>query len=215
VGVLLGEFVVRHRAERQVLESEVRLRTLSRRLLDSQDAERRTLAAELRDAVVRPLAAAQADLGAARREAPLTAARELAAPLRPDALEDHGLLAALRTQAVRFERRTRIPVTVAGVEDAAPLHPRVETVLFQIARDALDNVVRHARARSVLVELEVADSAVTLTILDDGCGFAADAARAPGRCGIELMQERAASIGGRLRVQSSPGQGTRVTVRAR
>jgi PAS domain-containing protein len=215
VGVLLGEFVVRHRAERQVLESEVRLRTLSRRLLDAQGAERRTVAAELRDAVVRPLAAAHADLGAARLAAPLAAARELVAQLRPDALEDHGLLAALRTYAARFQRRTRIPVTVAGVEDAAPLHPRVETVLFQIARDALDNVARHARARSVLVELEVADSAVTLTILDDGCGFAADTVPGPGRCGIELMHERAASIGGRLRVLSSPGQGTRVTVRAR
>jgi signal transduction histidine kinase/integral membrane sensor domain MASE1 len=214
-GVLLGEFIVRRRAEDQASASEVRLRTLSRRLLDAQDAERRTVAAELRDAVVRPLAAARADPGAGYLEAPLAAARELAAQLRPDALADYGLLAALRAYAARFERRTRIPVAVIGAEDAEPLHPRVESVLFQIARDALDNTARHARARSAAIELEITRGAVALTIRDDGCGFAVDADRAAGRCGIELMRARAASIGARLRIDSSPGQGTRVAVRAR
>lgn len=213
VGVLLGEFIVRQRAEGQARESETRLRVLSRRLLDAQDAERRWLAAELRDTVVRPLAAAHADLGAPRLEAPLASARELLAQLRPEALEDYGLLAALRTHAARFERRTRIPVSVIGAEDAEPIPPRLETVLYQIARDALDNVARHARAQNAAIELEITGGAVTLTIRDDGRGFTPVEAQAPGRWGVALMRERAGAIGARLRIESSPGQGTRVTVR--
>ena len=215
VGALLGEFIMRSRAQQRVQASEERLRELTRRLLDAHDAEHRQVAAELRDAVARPLAAAHADLGAARLEAPLAAVRDLITQLRPASLEDYGLLAALRAHAARYERRTGIRVAVIGAEDAAEIDARVETALFQIARDALDNVSRHGRAQSAVIELEVAGGTVGLSIRDDGCGFDVHAARRPNAWGILLMRERAAAIGARLRVASQPGRGTEVSIRVR
>jgi PAS domain S-box-containing protein len=215
VGALLGEFIMRSRSQQSVQASQERLRELTRRLLDAHDAERRQVAAELRDAVARPLAAAHADLGAARLEAPLAAARDLIAQLRPASLEDYGLLAALRAHAVRYERRTGIRVAVIGAEDAAEIDARVETALFQIVRDALDNVARHARAQSAVIELDAAGGTLALSIRDDGCGFDLQAARRPNAWGIVLMRERAAAIGARLRVASQPGRGTEVSIRVR
>jgi PAS domain S-box-containing protein len=215
VGALLGEFIMRSRTQQRVRESEERLRELTRRLLDAHDAERRQVAAELRDAVARPLAAAHAALGAARLEAPLAAARDLIGQLRPASLEDHGLLAALRAHALRFERRTGIRVAVIGAEDAPEIDPRVETALFQIARDALDNVSRHARAQSAVIELDVAGGILAMSIRDDGRGFDMQAAHQPNAWGILLMRERAAAIGARLGVAAQPGRGTEVSIRVR
>ena len=215
VGALLGEFIMRSRAQQRVRESEERLRELTQRLFDAHDAERRQLAAELRDAVARPLAAAHADLGAARLEAPLAAARDLIVQLRPASLEDYGLLAALRAYAARYERRTGVRAAVIGAEDAPEIDARVESALFQIARDALDNVSRHARAQSAVIELDVAGGILAMSIRDDGCGFDVQAACRPNAWGIVLMRERAAAIGARLRVASQPGRGTEVSIRVR
>jgi len=214
-GALLGEFSVRSRTQQQVRESEARLRELTRRLFDAHDAERRQVAAELRDGIARPLAAAHADLALARLEAPLAAARELIAQLRPAALEDYGLLAALRAHAARFERRTGIAVAVDGAEDAVEIAPRLESALFQIARDALDNVARHSRARGAVVALEVDGGVAVLSIRDDGAGFDARAPQPHGAWGLALMRERAAAIGARLHVASHPGRGTEVSIRVR
>ena len=137
------------------------------------------------------------------------------AQLRPASLEDYGLLAALRAYALRFERRTGIRVAVIGAEDAPEIDPRVETALFQIARDALDNVSRRARAQSAVIELDVAGGTLAMSIRDDGCGFDVQAARQPNAWGILLMRERAAAIGARLRVASQPGRGTEVSIRVR
>jgi PAS domain S-box-containing protein len=215
LGALLGEYLFRTRGDERVRESEARMRGLSRRLLDAQEAERRQVGAELRDAVARPLAAALADLGAARLQAPLAAVREMISQLRPAALEDYGLLAALRAHAARFERRTGIALAVIGAEDAAEIHPRLESALFQIARDALDNVARHSRAQRAVLELSSGGGVVQLTIRDDGAGFDPQAAPPREAWGLTLMRERAAAIGAQLRVESAPGSGTRVCVRVR
>jgi len=95
----------------------------------------------------------------------------------------------------------------------------VEEVLYRIAREALHNVVKHARARRVAVRLATEPGAVRLTVQDDGVGFAAESARrraSPhrGRSGLGLlsMRERAAQLGGAVRVTSAPGTGTCVVV---
>jgi signal transduction histidine kinase len=125
------------------------------------------------------------------------------------------LLAALRAHALRFERRTGIRVAVIGAEDAPEIDPRVETALFQIARDALDNVSRHARAQSAVIELDVAGGILAMSIRDDGRGFDMQAAHQPNAWGILLMRERAAAIGARLGVAAQPGRGTEVSIRVR
>jgi integral membrane sensor domain MASE1/signal transduction histidine kinase len=215
LGALLGDYIFRVRSGERLRASEARLRNLSRRLLDAQEAERRQVAAELRDAVARPLAAAHADSGLARLGAPLAAVRELIAQLRPAALEDYGLLAALRTYATRFERRTGIVVAVVGADDPAALDARLESALFQIARDALDNVARHSGAHSAVVELATGGGVAALSIRDNGKGFDVRAARPDGAWGLALMRERAGAVGGHIRVESAPGRGTTVSVRVR
>jgi PAS domain S-box-containing protein len=215
LGALLGEYIFRTRSDERMRESEARLRNLSRRLLDTQESERRQMATELRDTVARPLAAAHAELGLARLAAPLAAVRELIALQRPSALEDYGLLAALRAHAARFERRTGIAVAVVGADDAIAMDARLESALFQVARDALDNVARHSRARHASVQFDMRGSMAVLSIRDDGAGFDAHAPLPSGAWGLTLMRERAAAIGGRLRVASRPGHGTLVSVRLR
>jgi integral membrane sensor domain MASE1 len=208
LGALLGDYLVR-------AGNDERLRGLSRRLLDAQDKERREVATELRDAVARPLAAAHAESGLAQLAAPLAAVRELVARLRPASLDDYGLLAALRIYAARFERRAGIEVAVIGADDTIAIDARMESTLFQIALDALDNVARHSRARSAVVEFSIDGGVAVLAIRDDGGGFDLRAPRPRGGWGLALMRERAEAIGGQLRVESAPGSGTRVSVRVR
>jgi signal transduction histidine kinase len=208
LGALLGDYLVR-------AGNAERLRGLSRRLLDAQDKERREVATELRDAVARPLAAAHAESGLARLAAPLAAVRELVARLRPASLDDYGLLAALRSYAARFERRTGIEVAVIGADDTIAIDARMESTLFQIALDALDNVARHSGARSAAVEFAIDGGVAVLTVRDDGAGFDVQAPRPRDAWGLALMRERTNVVGGQLRVESAPGGGTRVSVRVR
>jgi integral membrane sensor domain MASE1 len=205
VGVLLGEYLGRGQAEAQACDADARLRTLARRLLDAQEAERRDCAAQLREGVARPLAAAGPS-------EPLAAVRQVIAQLRPSALGDHGLLEALRVYATRFERRSGIATRVVGAEEGVELPAHLESALFQIARDALDNVARHAQARAARVELARAGGRLALSIQDDGCGFAAAQLPAARAGGLARMRTRAEAIGAQLRIESSAGGGTRITV---
>jgi signal transduction histidine kinase len=214
-GALLGEFSGRRRAQEHLREAETRRAELARRLLDAQDAERRAVAAALRDGIAQPLAAAHADLGLARLEAPLAAARELGARLRPASLGDYGLLDALRAHAARFGRRTGIAVAVTGAGHGVEIAPQLQSALFEIARDALDGVARHASPRSASVRLAVRGGAALLSIRGAGPGMGLQAAAAAADRDLARVGERAAAIGARLRMASRPGQGMVVSVRVR
>jgi signal transduction histidine kinase len=214
-GVLLGEFSGRSRTQERLRESQARLGELARRLFDAHDAERREVAAELRDGIEQPLAVAHASLGLAQLEAPLAAARELVARLRPASLGDYGLLAALRAYAGRFERRTGIEVEVTGSEDGREIAPRLQSALYQIARDVLDAVARQSQVRSVAVRCDVRGGSAALSIRDDGPGFDPQAPESAAVRDFAVIRERAAAIDARLRVVSRPGHGTHVSVRVR
>lgn len=135
--------------------------------------------------------------------------RRIAHELRPTILDDLGLLPALDFMARGLARRSRLAPCVTGSRKR--VSPVVETNLYRIAQEALNNVVRHARARHAWVELQVARGEATLEVRDDGRGFAV--AKAPGRqgergIGLLSMQERMDALGGRLHVESAPGAGT-------
>ena len=93
---------------------------------------------------------------------------------------------------------------------------RVETVLFRIAQESLTNIARHAHAARAELRLEFADARVVLTVSDDGCGFDVDhVMRGDGNrraWGLLGVQERVALVGGRFKIESAPGQGTRIAV---
>jgi NarL family two-component system sensor histidine kinase LiaS len=190
---------------------------------------RNRFARDLHDSVKQQVFATSFQVAAARAliekdakaaEAHLTQAEELARQaqrelnvliqeMRPAALEGKGLAAALRDYVRDWSRRAEIPaeVHVRG-EREVPLE--VEQTLFRVAQEALANVAKHSGAANVEVDLIYTSDTLTLRVADDGRGF--DPAKDPGEgYGLQSMHERAAGLGGRVDVESAPGEGTRLT----
>jgi signal transduction histidine kinase len=94
---------------------------------------------------------------------------------------------------------------------SSPLEPDVEEMLYGIAQEALNNVIRHANARTISVRLAENEQHLTMTIKDDGAGFE-PGDETSGGMGLKTMRERAASLNARLKIDSQPNQGTRITV---
>ncbi len=127
--------------------------------------------------------------------------------LRPPALDELGLLAALREQAAR-QGQGELRVTVDGPGQLPPLPAAVEVAAYHIVREALTNVTRHAGARHCAISLRLGDG-LDIAVVDDGCGVAG--AR-PG-VGATSMRERAEEVGGACAIDTRPGGGTRVQAR--
>jgi signal transduction histidine kinase len=136
--------------------------------------------------------------------------------LRPVDLERFGLVETIRRYAIDFGQQNEIAVQV-DLEPLDGLSMKSETVLFRTFQEAMNNVAKHARARSVRVVLEADGDGVALAVQDDGVGFAPDEVRdrvtSAGGLGLRQMAERVAKRGGHLDVESVPGHGTKVRVR--
>ena len=190
--------------------------------------ERNRLARDLHDAVKQQVFAAGMQLAAARRLLPQQpkeaqvavtqadalihqAQQELTAlirELRPAALQDKGLVAALREHLETWARQTGIAADFR-VQHEQRLPLETAQALLRVAQEALANTAKHSGARQVRVRLAWGDDAVHLTVEDDGQGF--DPATARGRgLGLTSMAERVQRLGGRLEVTTHPGQGARV-----
>jgi signal transduction histidine kinase len=131
--------------------------------------------------------------------------------LRPGLDGPGGIASALETLAE--ETRLHTPMQIDVRADAAPaLSATVSSELVSIAREALSNAARHASATKVVLSVGTADGEVRLEVADDGVGFDAAAPRPAGHHGLDNMRRRAESLGGRLRVESGKGGGTRIIV---
>lgn len=220
------------RREQEHLRASQKLQLLSHRLVEVQESERRHIARELHDEIGQSLTAAEMNLQAAlqaprapsleRRleesiqavERVLEQVHDLSLSLRPSMLDDLGLEPALRWYTQR-------QATLAGLQAefrAEPLEQRldpvIETECFRVGQEAMTNVVRHARATALSVELRRADGRLHLTVRDDGVGFDVAALRDEAVRGASLgllsMEERAVLAGGGLEFNSLAGQGTEV-----
>ncbi|MGZ6123362.1 MAG: MHYT domain-containing protein [Myxococcales bacterium] len=207
------------------------LSSFSHRLIAAQEAERQRVARELHDEIGQSLTAIRLDLDAMKHAArdPLLATRlsesikmvdhaleevrELSLDLRPPLLDEVGLVAALRSFVDREARRAGLNAVVLAEPQDIRLHPELETACFRIAQEALTNVVRHAGARNVRLELARTDKELHLRIVDDGKGFDVEAKGRPGGLGLLGMRERALIAGGAIQIRSDPGRGTEVHVR--
>jgi signal transduction histidine kinase len=211
----------RHLATRKALElSQERLRALSRRLLEVQEEERGRLARDLHDDIGQALTALKIQLESRARvdeciatvTHTLERVRQLSLSLRPLQLDDLGLVAALRSH---LDRQTSIGGLAPHFDAAEAPHgvaPEVETACFRVAQEAINNVLRHARARNVWLRLFTAGGRLALSVRDDGSGFDPEVARRRGAVGESLglvgMEERVALAGGTLELRAAPGQGT-------
>ena len=208
-----------HMAEelRNLLETRQQLATLE---------ERNRLARDLHDSVKQQVFAVSMQLAATRvllrrdvdaAEARLNKAEKLVQQaqqeltslireLRPLALDGKGLVAALRELIPQWSQQTDI-VANLRVEGSQTLPLTVEEALFRVAQEALSNIARHSKATLVQLTLTTSEEMVTLSIQDNGQGFDLDHLEHRG-VGLFSMQERIKALGGELRLESSPGQGT-------
>lgn len=197
--------------------------------------ERNRLARDLHDSVKQQLFATVMQVAAARALLPadpgfaearqhLAEAEQLARQsqqeltgllqeLRPATLEGKGLVEALRTYTADWSRRSNIPAQIR-LQGERPLPLEVEQALFRVAQEALANVTRHSQARTADVHLAWQNGEVVLTVADDGRGFQPAEVGQRG-VGLHSMQERVAALGGRLEIESRPGQGTQVIASVR
>jgi two-component system sensor histidine kinase UhpB len=205
------------------LESE--RRRASSAALEAQEEERARVARDLHDEVNQSLTGLLLRLEAVRRSAPPELARELtevrgvanqameellalARQLRPTALDDLGLEAALASHARDIGRQSGVRTSFDKEGSFADVPADVQTVVYRVAQEALANAVRHAHAHHIGIHLARGEAGIALVVVDDGAGFTF--AEASGGLGITGMRERALLVGGELEVTSRPGQGTRV-----
>ena len=134
--------------------------------------------------------------------------RALIFELRPEALAEEGLNAALVKQATAMQAQHGVAIeTDLGAEPQLSLHAK--EALYRIAQEALHNTFKHARASKAAVRLWAQDGHIVLDVSDDGIGFDADASF-PGHLGLKSMKERAERLGGNVTIDSAPGQGVRL-----
>jgi signal transduction histidine kinase len=198
-----------------------------RRVVEAQESERRRLARELHDETGQALTSIllrlkaleetpnDADYRAATAElralvvSTLEDVRRLAVELRPSALDDFGLVAALERLVASFSEQTGITVDFQAALPDERLPAEVETALYRIVQEALTNVVKHAQARRVSILLARKNGAVKAVVEDDGRGFDPSEERDDG-FGLIGMRERLALLGGRLEIESRSEAGTAI-----
>lgn len=223
----------RKQAEQALKESRQYLQTLSRRLVEVQEEERRAIARDLHDRVGQNLSALKLNLTMIENQ-PLQDSlrpngvrltdslhlvdettklvRDLLTELRPAVLDDYGLEAALRAYIDEFTPRYNIQVALEVANEPFPrLKSSLEVTLLRIAQEALTNIARHAQANQVTLSLRLKNDNVYLTVLDNGIGME----NSPGKThrsshGLRIMRERAEAFGGTIKIGSSPEKGTRV-----
>jgi PAS domain S-box-containing protein len=222
----------RKQAEVKRKEYSRKLQVLSRRLVEAQETERRNIARELHDEIGQALTVMQLNLQAMLLspgtevvsprlneslevvERVLEQVRDISLDLRPSILDDLGLEPALRWYTERQAALVELKVEFHADQLEQRLDSMIETECFRVAQEALTNVVRHAQAKAVTVELRKEDGQLHLRVRDDGVGFdvapVRDQAVRGASLGLLSMEERASLAGGGLEFKSNPGQGTEV-----
>jgi len=131
--------------------------------------------------------------------------------LRPPILDKEGLIAALQNRLISVEDRARIKSSLqTNLTERLPA--RVEEGIYQITREALNNIIKHAKAKNILIRIQQEMESIHVEISDDGIGFEPDNARREGRLGLVSMVECAQSQGWKLDIESTPGNGTQIKV---
>ena len=206
--------------------AEDTLRSLPRRLIETQESTGKAIARELHDEIGQVLTgigmllsipeplppATQARIEEARRAVQELSGRvrALALALRPAALDDFGLIAALEGLLERYTRQTGITVEFVHARvEGERFRSEVEVAGYRIIQEALTNVARHAAVRHASVTVEASDGTLQVLVEDEGSGFVVSAVRAG--AGLGGMRERVTILGGELEIVSAPGRGTRVS----
>jgi signal transduction histidine kinase len=212
-----------------------KLRSLAHQILSAQEDERREISRELHDEVVQTLVGINVQLAGLGRSASLgaktlrskiastqrlversvNAVHQFARELRPAVLDDLGLIPALHAYMKTLAVRKKFRIDFTATARAEDLSGNKRTVLYRVAQEALMNIARHAHAVVVTVSLREIPHAIRMEVHDDGRSFSVEqvlSTKTNKRLGLLGMRERVEMVGGKLTIESSPGNGT--TVRA-
>lgn len=222
-------FVELFRKSERLRESEDKLRRLAAHLISIREEERAHIAREIHDELGQVLTGLKMEvtwLAKRLKETPLIektdsmcglidstvqTVRKIATGLRPEMLDDMGLVAAVAWQAKEFQKRTGIRCR-ASLPPEGKLDVDVSTTMFRIFQEILTNVARHSRATRVDIDLKIGASEVSLEVVDNGIGIQDNERNAKKSLGLLGMQERALLFGGDVAITGSAGHGTRVSV---
>jgi PAS domain S-box-containing protein len=219
----------------QSREMQERLRHLSHRILQTQEDERKRISRELHDEITQILVGISVHLEGLIRQATIDPARlkqkivrtqrmveksvqivhQFARELRPTALDDLGLVAALHSFTKDFAKRTGVRVSLTTYADLEKLSMLRRTVCYRVIHSALTNVAQHAEASRVTVSIHKVADAVHLEITDNGKAFDVEKvlhAKGNKHLGLLGMRERVEMVGGVLSIESTPRRGTRIRV---
>ena len=217
--------------ERRQAEESRRVRELAAHLQSARETERTHVAREIHDELGQALTGLKLEVSFLSRKAAhdpqmrerldgvthmidgtIASVRRIATDLRPQILDELGLLEAIRWLAREFEHRTQIPCTVELPESPLEWCADRATAMFRILQEALTNVARHAGAQSVEVRVACRDDHGVLEVADDGSGITENQAEGSRSFGLLGMRERARMYGGVLRVDRRQPRGTQLTV---
>lgn len=232
-GILLAVFVIRHVRKlaeeadtrfNQVLTAQGDLRRLSDRLVTVQEEERRLLSRELHDELGQTMSAILLEIGkldstppgsagqrerlaSVRRlaEENVAKVRDMALLLRPAMLDELGLVPALRWHAKEVSRRTGLRVKMIADELDDELPDANRTCIYRVVQEALNNCVKHSKAKEVRVVIQREAEGLMVSVQDDGVGFNSSHSKGLGLLG---MMERVSGLGGRFNIESGAGRGT-------
>ncbi len=225
VQMVIHDVTQRQRELLELQESRQALRRLSANIVEGREAERRRIARELHDELGQGLSALKLELSACvddtlparhrervhsmlkRMDEIVAAVRRIAVDLRPQMLDDLGLGAAVEWLVQDFARRAGLRCET-HIDDVGALGDSVATALYRMVQEALTNVLRHAQATDVAVELCLRDGRVRLSVRDNGVGLQDERMPRDSQFGLLGMQERADMLGGQLQLTSTQGGGT-------
>ena len=222
-------FVELFRKSERLRESEDKLRRLAAHLISIREEERAHIAREIHDELGQVLTGLKMEVAwLAKRlkdkvlidktdsmcgmiDSTVQTVRKIATGLRPEMLDDMGLIAAVAWQAKEFQKRTGIRCR-AKLPAEVKFDIDISTTMFRIFQEILTNVARHSRATRVDIELTLGAEQVGLEVVDNGVGIQDNELTARKSLGLLGMQERALLFGGDVRITGTPGHGTRVSV---
>jgi len=235
--VIYNDITERKRAEEELLASREQMRALAGRLQAVREEERTQIAREIHDELGGALTGLKIDFSLLTKAAlkienetvrtsllagmdsmnesvdsTIQTVRRIAMELRPDVLDDLGLVAALEWQLKDFEKRTGTRCELFPPVEDVSLDADLSTALFRIFQEALTNVARHSGATEVRVRLRADADSSTLEVEDNGKGIKKEKTLSKESLGLLGMRERAEMFGGRITVTGTPGTGTTVTV---
>ncbi len=221
----------RKQVEKNLIESQSKLRTLTRYINELAEKERITIAREIHDELGHMLTALKYDMhnmleeknissGKVKTQLPvmigmveslIESVRKIATELRPGILDHLGLFPAIEWQVNQFRMMTRMSCDFISSHPDVTFNKEEISNIYRIFQEVLTNVARHSRAKKVTITIDKKNDQFRLSVIDNGIGFDSTTSIKSNSPGLIGMQERALAIGGQVKIDSTPGKGTTVT----